>query len=176
MIYFITYESLPGYVKIGYSTDKNTLEKRLATYTTYNPEPLKVLRIEEGDYEREQALHKWWENYRAPKGEWFYFASPIQDYVNGKVFEANEESTRAIPKYLHQKREGNAYTFIRNIPRRLQKFSKSASSICSLGSSNTTWWERLNYDYDLALQKHQKLVRDTDIWIKKHNNLIDSVS
>ena len=174
MIYFITYESLPGYVKIGFSKDMDALEGRLSHYVTYNPTPLKILKVEEGDYWREQALHAKWNDYRAPNGEWFYFAKPIQDYLNGEI---TKDDVNVVPteKHLRRRTIGSCYTFDRRIPERLRKFSQSASKICPLSKNEKSWSMRLDYDYDKSLMMLEKLVKQTTEWIRKHEILLDKI-
>ena len=152
MIYFITYENMPAYVKIGYAKD---FEQRKKSYVTYNPTPVVVYKVMEGSMDEERALHDKFRAFRA-NNEWFYYAQAIQDYVAGEDVLVEEEAG-CLPRYLHQKREGNTYTFIRTIPLELRK---------ALGIEEKLWTVPLSKDLDRALEMLKKEVKRTDLWIE----------
>lgn len=69
MLYFI--ES-GIYAKIGYSTDYNTLEKRINSYQTHNPS-FNLVDTADGTEEDEKKLQALYKDYKAnPKTEWSY--------------------------------------------------------------------------------------------------------
>lgn len=64
MIYFIECD---GYVKIGYTTQLN---RRVKSFATSNPHPVKLLASAPGNVEDEQELHKRFRELHH-RGEWF---------------------------------------------------------------------------------------------------------
>lgn len=159
MIYFLTYETLPGYVKIGYSKNEESLKRRLNAYVTYNPSPLKILKIENGDEAKEQQLHDRFSRYRA-QNEWFYYTEELKEYVEkGEVVETDPDN---IKKHLHQRKEGHMIYFLRKIPKELRRFA----------NGKTYWKSKLGYDYELALVRLREETKLTDDWIDKHTNLL----
>lgn len=60
------------YAKIGYSTDYNTLEKRINSYQTHNPS-FNLVDTAEGSQEDEKKLQALYKDYKAnPRTEWSY--------------------------------------------------------------------------------------------------------
>lgn len=60
------------YAKIGYSTNYDTLEKRISSYQTHNPS-FNLVDTAEGTEEDEKKLQALYKDYKAnPKTEWSY--------------------------------------------------------------------------------------------------------
>ena len=60
------------YAKIGYSTNYDTLEKRINSYQTHNPS-FNLVDTAEGTEEDEKKLQALYEDYKSnPKTEWSY--------------------------------------------------------------------------------------------------------
>lgn len=177
MIYYLTYESLPAYVKIGYSRDKETLDKRIQTYGTYNPEPVQLLKTTEGDYEQEQRLHRIFANYRAPCGEWFYFTPQIREHIEGckELNVKDDKDTKTKVLYLQRRKEGHTYKFVRKIPENLRPFRTSASKVARITKCGCFWDEFLSKDFDNAITLLSPLAEATDQWISKHRKLLGNL-
>ena len=156
MIYFVTYENLPAYVKIGYSIDIDT---RLDAYITYNPSPLVVYRVMEGDEGVERQMHQRFKHLRT-NGEWFYNTAELQQFITDGTT-INEED-KPLPLHMHQKKPHHQYSFLRNIPTELRKFAKDKKC----------WYVPLGHDYKLALQLHAKEQERTERWLVKHRELM----
>ena len=73
LIYNMLYLIESGiYAKIGYSTNYDTLEKRISSYQTHNPS-FNLVDTAEGTEEDEKKLQALYKDYKAnPKTEWSY--------------------------------------------------------------------------------------------------------
>ena len=78
MIYFLLSNNK---IKIGYSDNPS---KRIPAIQTASPDPISVLLIIEGGYEKESALHKSFKAFKS-SGEWFYYSDEIKKYVNSNL-------------------------------------------------------------------------------------------
>ena len=159
MIYFLTYESLPGYVKIGYSENEESLDNRINQYATYNPTPVVVLKTMEGTLADETALHNVFSAYRA-QNEWFFLTDAIKTYINSGSISSDVASGKI--KHFYQKRPGNMIYFHRRIPPELQRFSKG----------DTRWFIPVSRDHAIALEGIRRHTEQTDRWIEKHRELL----
>lgn len=83
MIYII---KSTDYIKVGYSQDEETLEKRINSYNTHNPEYI-ILNVYEGSKNNEHDLHVLLSEYKY-KNEWFLYnghvLTTIQRYIKSK--------------------------------------------------------------------------------------------
>lgn len=81
MIYFIGNREA-DIVKIGYSRDEDTIERRIKQIQTYCPFHVEVIGIIEGTFEQERLLHSKYEpfktNFKNKRNEWFVL-SMIED-------------------------------------------------------------------------------------------------
>ena len=85
MIYII---KSTDYIKVGYSQDEETLERRINNYNTHNPEYI-ILSVYEGSKNNEHDLHVLLSEYKY-KSEWFLYNANvltiIQRYIKSKGF------------------------------------------------------------------------------------------
>lgn len=85
MIYII---KSTDYIKVGYSQDEETLERRINNYNTHNPEYI-ILNVYEGSKNNEHDLHVLLSEYKY-KSEWFLYNANvltiIQRYIKSKSF------------------------------------------------------------------------------------------
>ena len=115
MIYFITYENLPQFVKIGYSND---LPKRIKQYSTYNPSPVVVLKTEDGGRDEEKLFHKRFSQYRT-NGEWFFLTDEIKDYIYADNL--TRKAKFVLPGRIIEVKGRSGYYVSVNVPRHLRK-------------------------------------------------------
>ena len=82
-IYILQKRNIPKEIKIGVTDD---IEKRLKNIQTGNSQEIILYYIEEREdaYKVEKKLHKFFDDYRMEKGEWF-FIDPI--VVRKKIFQ-----------------------------------------------------------------------------------------
>lgn len=78
-IYFLTadVEDFPYPIKIGVATN---FDRRMASYKTHTPWPVKVLALIKGTLNDEKKLHKRFDHLRM-EGEWFERGSDLMDYI-----------------------------------------------------------------------------------------------
>ena len=74
MVYFIKANNI---IKIGYADDPS---KRIPSIQTSSPYELEVLLIIEGNYDKENELHKRFQIYRT-SGEWFEYSEELKQYI-----------------------------------------------------------------------------------------------
>jgi len=84
VIYFIVQSD--EYVKIGYTSSRLTIERRLADLQVGNPYELTVCAIEDGDISHELYLHRMFKHDRV-RGEWFRLNPNIQKYIDQLLHE-----------------------------------------------------------------------------------------
>ena len=167
MIYFLTYESLPGYVKIGFSENEDTLYNRINQYSTYNPLPVVVLKTMEGTVTDERELHVAFADYRVSKrGEWFYLTTELRKFIDSDKPIKPDAPDEELPTYVYQKRKGNIYHFFRRVPKKLQMFSRTQKKM-----DETQWWIPLHHDLVVAKKLAAKYTADTQAWIDKHTEI-----
>ena len=80
MIYFITQEN--KYVKIGYS--ELDPQKRLCALQIGNPISLSIYKVVEGNKKLEGEIHERFLSLNG-KGEWFYFAKDLKEYIDSLI-------------------------------------------------------------------------------------------
>ena len=79
MIYFIQ-RGTSGFIKIGYTRDKKSIEKRIEALQVGSHEPLYCLGLIRGTCKDEKLFHKKFHMYRA-HGEWFRPLQPLLDFI-----------------------------------------------------------------------------------------------
>lgn len=98
MIYII---KSTDYLKVGYSQDEETLERRINNYNTHNPEYI-ILNVYEGSKNNEHDLHVLLSEYKY-KNEWFLYngnvLTTIQKYIKSKKLKAFDLGN--INKYFY---------------------------------------------------------------------------
>lgn len=98
MIYVI---KSTDYIKVGYSQDEETLERRINSYNTHNPEYI-ILNVYEGSKNNEHDLHVLLSEYKY-KNEWFLYngnvLTTIQKYIKSKKLKAFDLGN--INKYFY---------------------------------------------------------------------------
>ena len=98
MIYII---KSTDYLKVGYSQDEETLERRIINYNTHNPEYI-ILSVYEGSKNNEHDLHVLLSEYKY-KSEWFLYNANvltiIQRYIKNKKLKAFDLGN--INKYFY---------------------------------------------------------------------------
>ncbi len=77
MIYFVQYENDSGPIKIGLT--KN-IQKRLAEIQSTCPAPVKLLKVIEGEWEKELRIHYHFSHLRL-QGEWFKSEKELLDFI-----------------------------------------------------------------------------------------------
>jgi DNA-binding XRE family transcriptional regulator len=77
MIYFIGNDD---YIKIGYSKNLNTINKRLPSLQTGCPFVIDLFLVINGDIKKEKELHSTFKNYLT-SGEWFLNSSEIKNFI-----------------------------------------------------------------------------------------------
>jgi hypothetical protein len=77
-IYYIQWESDPGFVKIGYSS--NPVE-RVPGFLTGSPERLRLLRLEQVSFPKEELKKHSEFNLYHYKREWFRYEGALKDYI-----------------------------------------------------------------------------------------------
>jgi hypothetical protein len=77
IIYFITMDGEPRFVKIGYTSSKETLPERLSSLQVGNPFRLKMHGVKEGKRFDEIALHRRFSD-QNNCGEWFLINDEIK--------------------------------------------------------------------------------------------------
>lgn len=127
-VYFITYESLPGYVKIGFTTN---LAERLKTFQTYNPTPVKVLKTEEGTRATEKDFHKRFEKYKA-NSEWFHLTDEVLEYIG---MTPDERRAKYYVPGLRQRPGRSGYYVGVSLPKRLRNKLRRADIVRKAGDS-----------------------------------------
>lgn len=154
VIYFLTYENLPGYVKIGYSQAESLygLSGRLASFATSNPSPVVVLGTMPGSRSKETQLHRRFKDYRV-RNEWFVYCGELRKLLEEQADNFNKDRTptpafpgsstlRETPKYVFQKNEGDIWFYHRKVPVDVQQFFNSKFV-----------YERLDHDFKTACDK-----------------------
>lgn len=80
-VYFISTDDVPDFpIKIG-KVLNNDVEARMAMLQCGMPYRLKVLGVEDGDWEREGNLHIAFAHVRIPGGEWFRRSPDLLKYI-----------------------------------------------------------------------------------------------
>ncbi len=97
-VYFARAES-GGPVKIGHAHNPR---RRLTMLQTGNPEPLRLIRVIEGDIATEAAAHEAFAARRI-KGEWFSFDEEMLRHGR-EVAEPRKPEERALNRYLKSER------------------------------------------------------------------------
>lgn len=77
MIYFAQYENDNGPIKIGLSRN---IQKRLAEIQMTCPAPIKLLKVIEGEWEKEARIHYHFSHIRL-HGEWFKPEKELLDFI-----------------------------------------------------------------------------------------------
>lgn len=67
------------YLKIGYTKDEDTLQVRLSSYKTHNPD-YKLLYLKEGNTSDEEMIHYKYSKYLSNNTEWFYIPDIKEQY------------------------------------------------------------------------------------------------
>lgn len=96
MVYFI---KCAEYIKIGYTID---LENRLKAAKTFNPFPLEVLRILDGDMKREKQIHKELSKFKH-EGEWLIDCEEVRGYIKTQTFADPTNLDKPTPMELGYK-------------------------------------------------------------------------
>ena len=78
MIYFVKANDR---IKIGYAEDPSD---RIASLQTSSPFPLEVMLIIDGNYDKENELHKKFRSRRV-SGEWFQYVEEIKEYISDNL-------------------------------------------------------------------------------------------
>ena len=97
MIYLI---KSGNFIKIGYSIDECTLNKRFKTYNTHNPD-YEILDIYYGDREDEKKLHKLCAQYKY-KTEWFNYSEDILEIIDIYICENKLRYTLSDKQFLEK--------------------------------------------------------------------------
>jgi hypothetical protein len=89
VIYFVK-DSAEDAIKIGFTKDIATLEKRMKTFACANSSDLRIMHLEEGDRRKEARLHREWGNLRkSAKNEWFRNAGTLALYLDRAAKQPN---------------------------------------------------------------------------------------
>lgn len=83
MIYFIC-DRARNLVKIGYTRDRVSLEKRLKAFATGNAADLDLLHLQEGDRFSEARIHRNFANLR-DRNEWFRNTGALRKYLDQQL-------------------------------------------------------------------------------------------
>jgi hypothetical protein len=80
MIYVLQEQEPPYRLKIGYSANVQT---RVATLAAILPQPVKLVKVMEGELEDEQWLHSHLQGYRVEgTREWYYPTADVLEYLD----------------------------------------------------------------------------------------------
>lgn len=82
------------YYKIGYTLNEETLEKRLKSYHTHNPE-FELVDLYEGDKKEENKIHKLCKDFKY-KGEWFI----KDDFILDRLSELGKLPKTKVERYV----------------------------------------------------------------------------
>lgn len=85
IVYFIKEKDRPR-VKIGYSSNSNTLVKRIRLFQTGNSDDLHIFAVIKGTEKYEKSLHKKFSNSKR-RGEWFELDHHLVTFIHSKVDE-----------------------------------------------------------------------------------------
>lgn len=148
MVYFITYENLPQFVKIGYTDD---MAQRVRQYSTYNPSPVVVLKTEDGGREEEKLFHKRFSQYRT-NGEWFFLTNEIKDYIYADKL--TRKAMSILPGKITELKGKSGYYVQVSVPNHLRKKTGRSALVKKAGN---TIEEAMENEFSLVYEMLERI-------------------
>ena len=143
MIYFIRSES--GHVKIGYSRNRN-IQKRLVSLQTSCPLELTILKVINGNRDKEKAFHAQFAKYKS-SGEWFILSDEISKFIetiNDTIFISKKKPTNKKEHPLERYRKIHNMTqgqLAKKLKTSISTVSRVESEKQKVNGETATQWE-----------------------------------